>query len=128
MLSLLLDEHISPIIALQARRKYPGMRIVALREWRGGQFMGAPDPVFMQQAARERLTLVSYDLRTIAPLLKSWLEQGIDHGGVIFVDQKSIRPQDFGGLVRALGKIWKTARQSEWRNRVVFLRRRSEQI
>ncbi|HWB52839.1 MAG TPA: hypothetical protein VG722_01555 [Tepidisphaeraceae bacterium] len=126
MLSLLLDEQISPTVAEQARRKYPQVRIVAFREWHGGRFMGTADSIFIPEAAGEKLTLVTYDQRTIRPLLKSWMEQGIDHGGVIFVDAKTIPPQDFGGLVKALGQLWKIERKAEWKNRVVFLRRPSK--
>jgi hypothetical protein len=38
-------------------------------------------------AARAGLTLVTYDQRTIPPLLVSLAEQGLSHGGVIFVNR-----------------------------------------
>lgn len=126
MLSLLLDEQISPTVAEQVRRKYPQVRVVAFREWRGARFMGTADSVFLPEAANEKLTLVTYDQRTIRPLLKSWMEQGIDHAGIVFVDAKTIPPQDFGGLVKALGQLWRTERKAEWKNRIIFLRRSSK--
>jgi hypothetical protein len=51
------------------------------------------------------------------------MEQGIDHGGVVFVDEKTIAPQDFGGLVKSLGLLWKHERLADWINRVTFLRK-----
>ena len=126
MLAFLLDEHISPVVAEEARRKHPGIKIVALRDWRGGSFLGTPDSVFLAEAARERLSLVTYDQRTIRPLLKAWIEQGIAHAGVVFVDVRTIAPQDFGGLVTALGKPWKSERRADWTDRVVFLSRHSK--
>ena len=39
--------------------------------------------------------------RTIPPLLKVWVEAGRDHGGIIFIDDKTISPADIGGQVRA---------------------------
>jgi hypothetical protein len=125
MLSLLLDEHISPVVAEQARRKFPGIRITTLHNWRDGQFLGSSDDVFLPEALKSGLTLGTYDQRTIRPLLKRWMEQDVHHGGVIFVDAKMIAPQDFGGLVTALGRLWKSERRAPWKNRVVFLRRQS---
>jgi len=125
MLNLLLDEHISPTVAEQARRKYPRMKILAFREWQNARFLGTADSFFLPEAAKEKLTLVSYDQRTICPLLKDWMEHGIDHAGIIFVDAKTIRPQDFGGLVKSLGQLWTSQRNANWKNRVLFLRRSS---
>lgn len=127
MLRLLLDEHISPAVARELEAKCTGMKIVAFQHWRAGRFMGAADRVFLPQAKQDGLTLVSYDQKTIRPLLKDWAEQGIDHGGVVFVDTKTIAPQDIGGLVEALRGLWKSERRAEWTNRVVFLRKPPDQ-
>ncbi|MGB2653232.1 MAG: hypothetical protein WAN62_05605, partial [Candidatus Acidiferrum sp.] len=69
------------------------------------------------------LTLVTYDRRTIPPLLKTWAEEGRKHGGVIFVDEKTISPADTGGLVRALGELARATARWDWSDRVCFLRR-----
>ena len=122
MLRFLLDEHISPVVAEQAKRKCTGIDILTIHHWRKGHFLGAKDSVFLPEAIREGFTLVSYDQRTIRPLLRDWIEQGVDHTGIIFIDERSIPPNDFGGLVRALSALWKSERHSEWKNRVVFLR------
>ena len=84
--------------------------------------MGAEDRLILQEASKECLTLVSYDQKTIRPLLKEWVEQDIQHCGVVFVDEKSIRPNDFGGLVKALGALWKSEKNAAWKDRVVFLK------
>jgi hypothetical protein len=60
--------------------------------------------------------------RAIPPLLKSWAEEGRRHGGVIFVDEKTISPADVGGLVRALLELAEISRRWGWADRVVFLR------
>jgi len=69
------------------------------------------------------LTLVTYDRRTIPPLLKTWAEEGREHGGVIFIDEKAISPADIGGQVRALSDLIRTAAKWKWTNRVCFLQR-----
>jgi hypothetical protein len=122
MLKLLLDENISPVVGEQARVKCPGIRITTSHEWRAGNLLGAGDEEILSEARRDGLTLVTYDLRTIPPLLKRWAEAGADHAGVVFVDHKTIAPQDFGGLVAALSELWRQERRADWINRVVFLR------
>lgn len=122
MLHFLTDEHISPTISRELLKRIPGVKITALSQWRGGDLMGADDQRLLQEAEKDGLTLVTYDQRTIRPLLKDWVEQNVSHSGVIFVDEKTIRPNDFGSLVKALGALWKSETRSSWKNRVVFLR------
>ena len=57
------------------------------------------------------------------PLLKAWAEGERKHGGVIFVDEKTISPSDTGGLVRALSDLSRKTARWDWTNRVCFLRR-----
>ena len=123
MLNLLLDEHISPIVAVGLRRQHRSLVVICMVEWEDGEFLGQPDSACFHQAAVQNLTLVTYDRRTIPPLLKAWAEEGRKHGGVIFVDEKTISPSDTGGLVRALSYLWKKTAKWEWANRVCFLRR-----
>ncbi len=123
MLQLLLDEHISPAVAAGVRKRHSGMAIHCLAEWEGGAYLGQDDAACLKHAARQNLTLVTYDRRTIPPLLKIWTEQGQDHGGVIFVDEKTIAPSNVGALVRALSSLISEAASWEWTNRVCFLQR-----
>ena len=83
--------------------------------------MGAADEVVLREAQKQRLTLVTFDLRTIPPLLRSWSEQGFDHSGVILVDERTIAQGDIGGLVKALCALWRTHRDIDWTNRVAYL-------
>jgi hypothetical protein len=124
MLRLLIDEHISPEVAEGFRREVSNAAIMGLPEWENGQFLGAPDDIILEAAAAQRLTLVTYDLKTIPPLLKNWIETGRNHGGVIFVDGRTIAPSDIGGLVRALVEF-ATQPHRELKNAVFFLKRRS---
>jgi hypothetical protein len=124
MLKLLLDEHISPEVAVGLRRRNRVLVVYALVEWEDGNFLGHDDSTCLREAAAQGLTLVTYDRRTIPPLLKAWAEEQRPHGGVIFVDEKTISPADIGGLIWALARLQKEAGKWDWTNRVVFLRRR----
>lgn len=122
MLRLLLDEHISPDVALGLRRRERTLVVRYMVEWEEGRFLGQDDAVCLRQAFAQSLTLVTYDRRTIPPLLKSWVEEGRQHGGVIFVDERTISPADIGGLVRALGRLVAEGRRWNWVDRICYLR------
>jgi hypothetical protein len=94
-----------------------------MAEWENGQFLGQDDAACLKRAAELGLTLVTYDRRTIPPFLKAWAEEQRDHGGVIFIDEKTISPADIGGQVRALASLARDASKWDWRNRVCFLER-----
>ncbi len=121
MLSFLLDEHISPKVAIQLKTKHPEIPVYDLQHWQQGIYLQKPDQVILDAATQQLLTLVTYDLRTIPTLLKHLSEQGQDHAGVIFVRPQTIQPDDIGGLVKALFCLWEKEHQQEWTNRIYFL-------
>jgi hypothetical protein len=123
MLKLLLDEHISPDVARGLRRRNRALDVRYLVEWEDGYFLGQEDTACLREAAAQGLTLVTYDRRTIPPLLKTWAEEERRHGGVIFVDEKTISPADIGGLVWALTRLIGETARWDWTDRVYFLRR-----
>jgi hypothetical protein len=123
MLKLLLDEHISPDVAVGLRRRNRSLVVHCLAEWENGNFLGQEDSICVRAAAAEALTLVTYDRRTFPPLLKTWAEEGRNQGGVIFVDEKTISPTDIGGLVRALSDLARGTWKWDWTDRVYFVRR-----
>jgi hypothetical protein len=123
MLKLLLDEHLSPTVADGLRRRDRLLVVSCMAEWKEGEFLGQQDSACLQQAAAQGLTLVTYDRRAIPALLKAWAEEERKHGGVIFVDEKTISPSDTGGLVRALINLSRKTGKWDWTNRICFLRR-----
>jgi Domain of unknown function (DUF5615) len=123
MLKLLLDEHISPKVSTGLRRRNRTLIVRFMREWENGELLGRDDATCLSRAAEQGLTLVTYDRRTIPPLLMNWAEQGRNHGGVIFVDEKTLSPSDIGGLVRALLRVSRETEKLDWRNRICFLQR-----
>ena len=45
---------------------------------KGSHFLGAADELVLQEACKQKLTLVTFELRTTPPLLRLWAEHGID--------------------------------------------------
>ena len=119
---LLLDAHLSPVLAreLQAR----GIDAVSIRDWRAGEYRTASDEQVLALAYAEGRTFVTYDLRTIPPLLQEWAESGRHHAGVVLVDDATIWPDGIGGLLDALSALLLETGDASWEDRVVFLRRR----
>jgi hypothetical protein len=123
MLKLLLDEQISQDVANGLRRRNRAIEVRYRVEWENGHFLGQEDSACLREAAAQGLTLVTYDRRTIPPLLKTWAEEERTHGGVVFVDEKTISPADIGGLVWALTRLARETGNWDWTNRIYFLRR-----
>ena len=123
MLKFLLDEHISPEVANGLRRRNRATEVRYMVEWENGYFLGQEDSACLREAAAQGLTLVTYDRRTIPPLLKTWAEEERTHGGVVFVDEKTISPADIGGLVWALTRLARETGNWDGANRIYFLRR-----
>ena len=121
MLRLLLDENIDPEIEHQLHTACPELPVASLHTWEERRYLQADDTAILVEAFRQGLTLVTYDTKTIVPLLKTWGEQGSDHGGVIFVKPSTIAPNNIGSLVRALALLWTRFGDADWTNGSIYL-------
>lgn len=121
MIGLVLDEHLSPKVAAGLRQLGLPVVIYSMNEWRDGAFLGRPDEEILAEAARQRLTLVTYDCRTIPALLKAWREQARSHAGIIYVSQRTVPSDDIGSLVRSLAWVVREFGGSDWTDRQEFL-------
>lgn len=122
-MALLLDENASPAVARELVAIATSVDVVPLQSWQDGSRLGAPDDLLLNEAAAEGRVLVTYDLRTIPPLLRVWAEAGQLHAGVILVDQGTTPPGDVGALARALARLVAEAAPMDWSNRVEYLQR-----
>lgn len=121
MLQIFTDEQIDPDVAVAAKKRCRGILVISLFDWLDGHFVSASDEEVLREAARQGMTLLSFDLKTIPPLLRAWGERGVDHGGVILVDNKSFAQNDISGISKALVELWKLQGKLDWRNRCFFL-------
>lgn len=122
MLRLLLDIHIKPAVATQVLRVRPDCPIISLLRWHDGMYRAAPNTEILEAAQRDAMTLITYDQRTVPLLLGGWALRGRSHAGVIFVDGKTMRPDDVGTQVRSLTTLWDAHRHEDWTNIVHYLR------
>jgi Domain of unknown function (DUF5615) len=123
MLSFLLDEHVSPEVAVMVRRSRPEIRVFALLDWQDGIWIGESDEEILRAASAQTLTLVTYDQRTFPRLLQRWAELKEARAGIVFVDERTIAPNDLPELARSLILFWDGHRDLDWSNRIAFLRR-----
>lgn len=121
-LSLLTDEQISYVVAEQIRARPPDILVTSVRAWRGGAFLGKDDETLLRAAAEDGLTLVTYDRKSIPPILSAWGVTGEAHAGVVFVDELAILHSDTGGQVLALIAHWERTNDWDWTNMIAFLR------
>lgn len=121
MLSYLLDENISPVVAEQIALKNAAVVVQSVHRWQDGVFVGKNDEQVLRAATQAGLTLVTYDLKTIPLLLGEWASDNESHAGVVFVDEATIRNGDFGRLIAALLAHWQRYHDEEWANRIAFL-------
>jgi hypothetical protein len=123
MRGLVLDENIYQVIASQVSNRRPDIHIQSIFHWRTGTLRTKSDPIVLQAAMEDGLTLVTYDVNTILPLVTAWGVSGLPHAGVVFVYQRTIRSNDFSGPVRALERLWDREHDQDWTNRTDFLGR-----
>ncbi len=106
---------------MQLTKRNPKLIVSSLQNWQGGVFLSANDEELLIAASTEKYSLVTYDLQTIPSILKTWSEQNKAHGGIVFIDEKTLRPNDIGGLVLALEKLWLAEGDRDWTNVSVYL-------
>jgi hypothetical protein len=121
MLSFLLDEQISPEIAKQITIKCPDLPIFSIHTWQQGHYLGVGDEIILKAASVAELTLITYDQQTIPPILWEWGQANINHAGIVFIDYRSIPPNNFGKLVKAIIWLWDTQNQADWQNPIIYL-------
>lgn len=120
MTRFLLDSHVARSLAEQLRSH--GIDAVALPEWKGGDYLSAGDEDLLQAAHIDNRVLVSFDCRTIPPLLKKIAETGQHHGGVILVSSRTFHANDIGRLQRALLSLHEKRGDNDWEDTAIFLR------
>lgn len=97
MAKFLLDEHVSPVVAMMARAA--GLDVLAVAD---SVWSGTRDPGVFRLAADQGRIVVTYNIQDFAPLLAECISAGKTSPGVVYVDERTFDPRDFSGLASAL--------------------------
>lgn len=103
------------------RQKRPDIRIESVLRWREGDLRGKADALVLAAAHAEGLTLVTYDQKTIPPLLMELAMRKGYHSGVVFVDRNAIASKNIGVLTQALIAFHDQHTSLVWTDIVMFL-------
>jgi len=121
MLALLLDENISDEITRQVSAKRPGLPIFSVIDWQEGRLKGVSDEEVLRSTQEAGLTLVTYDVNTIPLLLVRLANEAFIHCGIVFVNNATMRSNDYGSLVRSLIQLYDAEKEADWRDQLFFL-------
>jgi hypothetical protein len=121
MLRFLLDAHFAPAIVRAVQGYQPAIEITAVAEWEDGAYLHAADDVLLRAAYERGWTLVTFDQRTIRPLVRVWADEGLSHSGVIFVSSYTFAASNIGGIARSLVRLWQASYEAEWTDLVIYL-------
>jgi hypothetical protein len=93
---LLLDEMLSPTIAVQLRER--GIDVQAVLERR--ELVSYPDEALLELATREQRILVTKNVVDFGPLSQQWAADGRSHAGLVFLSTKTFpETRDWIGAV-----------------------------
>ena len=95
-LRLMLDESISPATARKVRQQLHELPISSIHSLREGKYTDIPDAHLIEELSWQWWLLVTYDSQTLAeqPVL---FDDSLS-AGILFVDARTIAPNDFVGL------------------------------
>ncbi len=100
-LNLLLGENISQLVAGHVRKHQSDIGFESVHTSQQGAFRGRLDRELLLVASAGGLTLVTYDLKTIHPLLVELSAEGQSYASVAFADALTIANDEFGTIMRA---------------------------
>jgi hypothetical protein len=93
-----------------------------LADWRSGAFLRASDEEILMACHRESRFLVTFDQRTIPDLLRAWAAEQRPHSGVLFCDEKTVKPNNSAIIAAKLAKLAAEIGDADTTNLVRFLR------
>lgn len=100
-MKLVLDEHLSPIIAEELRRR--GHDVVASREVGLG---GQPDAELLAWAVREGRAVATANYADFRSLHELYLSRGERHFGIVLIPRRfQLSAAGFGRLIEALDRL-----------------------
>lgn len=117
-MKLLLDHHISPLVAIHLREVGHDVVSAAEQNWQR-----APDEDLVVLASGDRRTVVTANVRHFAPIARDMAERGEDHWGIVIASSSfPLRMTGLGQAVRILAALLDAHQADDaFRNRVHWL-------
>lgn len=118
-MKLLLDHHLSPLIAGHLQVAGHDATVAHESGW-----SRLPDADLLEAAVNERRSVVTADVKDFVPLARTWAEQQREHWGIVLMGDASIarRAGGVGRAVRALTALLDAHPADDaFRNRVHWL-------
>jgi hypothetical protein len=101
-LKLLLDVHLSPVVAAALKRRFPDLDVKSIHET---DWAALADEVLLELLDQEGRVLVTRDVNTVPLHCQHRLAAGKTFAGVIYADSKKLRQTDQRGLIRRLIEV-----------------------
>jgi len=122
-MKVLLETHIAKATVGAIAKAAPDIEAQHLARWRDGPMRSASDAELLTACHEEGRVLVTFDLRTIPSLLRQWAAEGRNHSGVIFGDDKTLKPSSPAMLAAALATLVAEIGEADTTNVIRFLTR-----
>jgi hypothetical protein len=122
VIRLVADANLSRHFIAACVRLDKALPIVHLADWMGGKHRLSKDPVLLEVLREHRLTLLTFDRRTMAMHAGQLTRAGSGHTGVILF-RRSVAQMDYGKQSRLLVEFWAEARHWDWSDRIEYLPR-----
>jgi hypothetical protein len=116
MSGFLIDENLSPQIALQIQRHEPGIPVLSIGQ-PGAPNKGTPDPQILNWMQENDYLLVTNNRTSMPGHLVDHIAVGRHIPGILITPF----PLDIGALVEELILIWGASLPDEFRDRIVYL-------
>ena len=122
-MNLLFDCHIAKATLGALRKLAPDIQVEHLAGWRSGAFLRASDADILAACQEEHRTFVTFDQKTIPDLLRQLAAEDRPHSGVIFGDDKTLKPDNPSAVAVSLAALAKEIGNADTSNMIRFLRR-----
>jgi hypothetical protein len=119
---LLLDVHVAKAAIGALRHAAPTLQVEHISQWRSGALRQAEDDEILAACHKEKRVWLACDMATIPDLLRRWMAEDQPHSGVIFADEKTIKPNVPADVASAVAALAEGVGESDTPNLVWHLR------
>ena len=119
-MKLYLDEQINPLVAKILRDK--GYDVISAFDIKA---TGLSDIEQFELSIKYERPIVTYDIKDFIDLSREYIAKGKSHFGIILINSKGIRQEDFKSIIQYLEKFLEYSKKEKYYllNKIIFLGR-----